>query len=324
MYILSFVAACTRNGIQYQVNEEILVDCDSRCVCQANGTFTCVPQMCPPIDGPMCSATGDPHYVTWDRRQFVFHGTCEYSLVQFCNSTDFVVSGDNNHCLNRRDVACVQGVRITFQNTNPSEIFIDQRSLLFLNGVQQTAGDQIYPTDADISVRRTGGRIHVTLPQHGVYIYFDGVYTFRAQVSSKFFGTNKLCGHCGNYNGNPLDDPISIPPLQCPGGRGRRNAPSDIAECDNSSSTVSAARERCGVMRTSSVFNICNSAVDPARFISDCEYDYCCGDVGEREGYICDALSNYAAECALNGAQPSNWRGEFCCKFKYRHLLCVI
>ena len=154
--------------------------------------------------------------------------------------------------------------------------------------------------------------MHIILPQHGLYAYYDGIWTLKVRVSTMFRGTNRLCGLGGNYNGNPHDDPTTAPPLQCPGGRERRVAPNDIVGCDNSSSTVAAARERCGVMRTSSVFNVCNSAVDPSPYIRDCEYDYCCSGVDQREGFICDALSNYAAECALNGAQPSNWRGEFC------------
>jgi len=306
------VVVCTRNGTEYQVNEEIVLDCD-RCTCGTNGMFTCVQLRCPTIDGPICLAEGDPHYLSWDGRRFDFHGICEYVMAQSRGSNDFVVSADNDPCGNG-NVACVRGVRITLQGVNPSEIYLGQQSLLYFNGVQQPGGDQTYPTDSSISVRRTGGRIFVTLQQHGVEIDYDGSHYLRIRVASTLRGTNRLDGLCGNYNGNPSDDPTTVPALRCPGGTRKRNANS-VEGCDNTTSTIEEGRQQCGVMRTSSVFSTCNSAVDPAPYIANCEFDYCCGDVDLRESYVCGALSSYAAECTEGGVQPSNWRGEFCCKY---------
>ena len=134
---VSFVVACTRNGIQYQVNEEILTDCNNRCTCQANGTFTCVPQLCPPIDGSVCFAVGDPHYRTFDGRSFVFHGTCEYVMTQFCGNDDFTISVNNDLCIPTSTVACATGVRIIVKNGDPSDIFINSQFQLYFNGVLQ-------------------------------------------------------------------------------------------------------------------------------------------------------------------------------------------
>ena len=298
-----------------------MTSCAERCICQANGTFTCVPQMCPPVDGPPCTTYGDPHYTSWDGRRFDFHGTCEYVIAQFCGSDDVVISANNELCFHiNTPVACLIGARVTLQNANPKEIFIESGQKLFFDGVLQSGNSQVYPSSGDIDIRRVGGRVHVSLPQHGLYMYYGGFLTLQVRVSTIFLGTNRLCGLGGNYNGDPSDDPTTAPPLQCPGGRERRVAPNSIVGCDNSSITIMAARERCGVIRTSSVFNICNAVVDPSPYIRDCEYDYCCGGIDRREEYICDTLSNYAAECALNGAQPSNWRGEFCRKFIYKNL----
>ncbi|XP_065905207.1 alpha-tectorin-like [Dysidea avara] len=83
---------CTRNGIQYEVNEEVVTNCAERCTCQASGMFTCVPQRCPPINGPTCTASGDPHYVSWDGRRFDFQRDCEHVMAQSCGSNDFVIS----------------------------------------------------------------------------------------------------------------------------------------------------------------------------------------------------------------------------------------
>jgi len=151
-----------------------------------------------------------------------------------------------------------------------------------------------------------------------IYIYYNGRHYLQVQAASDLRGTNRLCGLCGNYNGIALDDPTAIAPLQpCANEIGKRSAPS-TAECDDSPSITKIAREKCGVLRSSSIFSVCNAAVDPTPFIKECEFDYCCGNESLREQYFCDVLSAYAATCAENGAQPSNWRSEFCRKFVYR------
>jgi len=314
-FVFFSITACTNNGIEYQIGEQVLTQCDSKCTCQNDGQFTCVPLVCPAIRGASCYATGDPHYTSFDRYRFNFMGECEYAMVQSCGSNDFVVSANNDACGSRPGISCVRGVRIKVAGSTPGEIYIRQGNHLTMDGVLQPSGDQTYPSDAGIVVARTGGRVHVTLREHGVYVYYDGNHILRIQVSADYKGAGELCGLCGNYHGLVNDDPSTATALSCPGGLSlvnKRNAES-FPPCDNSASTVAEAQERCGAMRKS-VFSACNAVVDPTTFIEDCEFDYCCSEAAERETFICDALSGYASVCADNGVQPSNWRAEYCHK----------
>ena len=288
-----------------------------RCVCQSAGMPNCQTVTCPLINGPVCVAWGDPHYTSWDRREYNFQGSCEYPMARSCGSNNFVVSANNDPCSPGSRVSCIRSVRVTINGATPNEIVIGQRSELFFDGVMQVGGDQTYPTDGNSQVIRTGGQIHITIPMEGIYLTYDGVYHLRIQVATLLLRQNRVCGLCGNYNGIRDDDPITAMELSCPITPMGKRSVSNVAGCDNSPTTVAAAQERCGVMRTSDVFSGCRRVLDPTPFINSCEFDYCCGDAEGRESYICSSLSGYAAECTRMGVQPSNWRGEFCREFKF-------
>ena len=309
--VCSFVAVCMRNGIQYQINEEVVINC-CRCICETGGKFNCARHLCPAIDGSKCTAWGDPHYTSFDGRKFDFQGECEYVMAQSVGSDHFVISANNVKCGYRR--SCIRGVRIRIPGITPSHIYIGRCPELYFDGMRQADGDQIYQTDTSIEVKRVGAKIFVTLIQYGVSIDYNGLYTMNIRLASSYLGRNSFEGLCGDYDGNSGNDLTSYPALMCPGGgQSKRNAGSTLG-CDNSTTTVEEARRLCGALITSPIFSVCNPVVDPAPYIFSCESDYCCGNASLRDEYVCDSLSLYATQCTENGAQPSNWREAFCRK----------
>ena len=310
------------NEIKFEEGHQIQSNCTTRCVC-IRGEFSCQQQLCT-IDGPTCSASGDPHYHTFDSRYYHFQGDCEYILTQSCNTSDFSVYVTNSAHNSR--VSCTETVRVVVPGEN-LDILLGRGGggTVTINDIPQTTnGDEVILTSGGVEVVRVGGRPHVILTVSGVKISWDGLYRVEVTVSSAWEG--RLCGLCGNYNGDPDDDFMTpdgtvISSSDPFGGSwvvGNTTQDScgglmELGTCG----VMEAARSRCAELQ-GDIFMSCNAAVPPTAFIDDCIYDYCYCNEADREDCYCNSLATYASACAEAGVILPNWRESSSCrKFEY-------
>ena len=192
-----------------------------------------------------------------------------------------------------------------------------------INDIPQTNnGDEVILTSGVVKVVRVGGHPHVILTELGVRVSWDGLCRVEVTVSTSWRG--RLCGLCGNYNGDTDDDFITRNGLLtsspaefastwlvsnttgegCAGLIPLQSCPADV---------MATAQMRCNEMQRNN-FTLCNSVLDVTSYINDCIYDYChCNDEDQLNCY-CNSLAAYASACASNGVVIPNWIDEVCCK----------
>lgn len=96
------------------------IKCGLNTVCQMKGENpTCVPK--PTGVGATCWAMGDPHYRTFDGKNYNFMGTCAYTMAKNCGSDlpYFAVHAQNENRGNKR-VSFVALVTVNVYDTTIS------------------------------------------------------------------------------------------------------------------------------------------------------------------------------------------------------------
>ena len=295
--------------------QQIQPNCSTRCTCR-DGAFHCEPQTCL-FDGATCYAAGDPHYQTFDLRNFNFQGNCEYTLTTPCAGDEFRVSVRNEQ--HNENVTCADQVRIS---GGGQEIILGRGNggTVSINGSPHTnTRDGVILETNLVRIVRVGGHPHVIFPTYGVRVFWNGLYRVEITVSTRW--RNKLCGLCGNYNGNSGDDFMDqdgnainstndFGNSWIVGSTTGCTAP-EIATCDVAVQNV--ANVRCSAL-SGSFFQPCNAIVNPNPFKEDCVYDVCQCNDDDRDMCYCESLATYASACAAAGVALPNWRKFLDCR----------
>nr|XP_016851522.1 PREDICTED: IgGFc-binding protein-like [Anolis carolinensis] len=151
----------------------------------------------------------------------------------------------------------------------------------------------------------------------------------RVTVTVPSIYANALCGLCGNFNGNKLDEmtmkdgKVAASPSSFGQSWKVKDIPGctemDKEECPGLSTIESHQRHlgtECGlILAKSGPFQWCHSTIEPEEYFQDCVYDYCFSE--GQEAVICQAITNYAEACQAAGASLEAWRTKaFCSKCK--------
>ncbi|XP_076431039.1 IgGFc-binding protein-like [Peromyscus maniculatus bairdii] len=330
---------CTFQGRLLAPGQEVFADdlCRQRCTCDAatqkvicrdtsgclsgercgiqNGFLGCYPEYF-----GSCRASGDPHYMTFDRRNYNFMGTCTYMLTTSCGQhpslPDFKVIMENER-RGSQSVSFVHsvqlevyGVKLEVPRNYPGKVLLDGviRYLPF-----QAAGGKI------VAFRR--GMYAVLRTNFGLTLSFNWDTHVTAKVPSSY--AKAVCGLCGNFNGEPRDDLGQQDKGEAldPRDFGKKWMVTEKPGCRTdeqlrcphmNSKSVVKNKEKCKILRDKEgQFRHCWKVPMFNSALIECAYDSC--RMPGQTKPLCDALATYTAICQAEGITVYPWRSEKLC-----------
>ncbi|XP_052092501.1 mucin-5AC-like [Mytilus californianus] len=300
--IMNDQCPCTKeDGSEFRAGDVIPKDCNS-CTCTSGGIWHCTQKKCEAT----CSATGDPHYMTFDGKRFNFMGVCHYYMMKDDN---FNIVAENIKC-GHGQASCTKAIAI---NIPGHTIRLDHNHQLFVDGTEihklpyQGNGIKIYMVSSLFMKAELS---------NGITVLWDGRTRAYITAPSSFF--NKTKGLCGTYDSNQKNDFKTLQgdietDVNEFGNRMRVNpqcAPVTIPArnpCEDNTQRKTQAKQYCDYI-LQDFFKPCHSKVDATSFHEDCMYDMCACTENLRD-CLCPMIGEYAKQCAAMGVQVL-WRNH--------------
>ncbi|KAK5867275.1 hypothetical protein PBY51_011782 [Eleginops maclovinus] len=295
---------CTYNGESFKSGESVTVNCNT-CTCKSR-KWKCTDHEC----GGFCTIYGESNYITFDEKKFSFNGDCSYVFSQdYCgedmNGT-FKVLTESIPC-GGSGTTCSTAIKLYLGN---NEIVLSEERVRV---IKQSKGEDI-PYKV-----HTMGIYLVIEAKNGLVLMWNKRTTLMIKLKSNFKG--KVCGLCGNYDGNIKNDfttrnkEVVVDALEfgnswkvslnCP------NADAAKDPCSLYSYRKAWASKHCDIINTN-VFASCHSKVDPKNHYEACVKDTCSCNTGGDCECFCSAVAAYAAACNEAGACV-RWRTPTIC-----------
>ncbi|XP_071393775.1 von Willebrand factor [Centroberyx affinis] len=300
---------CYHNNRPYTSGQTISMDCNT-CVCE-NRRWRCTKKVC---DG-VCRTVGEGHYITFDGLKYSFPGLCQYVLVQdMCNGEDgsFRVLVENEACgiVGHR---CAKAVTVFYQG---GLITMQHGEVRMRKPVLQ---------GSEVEIVRSGQFYILLLGKH-ISISWDKGTRLLVHISSEYRG--RVCGLCGNFDGNVNNDLMSsnnqLEVDSAHFGNSWKVKPScaDVtqmfAPCSDNLVKLVTVEQSCRVL-TGPLFKECNSQVDAETYVDMCVEAACsCPSVGDCVCF-CDVIAAYAQACSERGVSIS-WRSNDLCPMSCEEL----
>ncbi|XP_077997896.1 BMP-binding endothelial regulator protein-like [Glandiceps talaboti] len=310
-----------------------------QCTCFEGGNVTCEIEQCDNIvDCPrdhtlklpegeccprcienmgICTVFGDPHYKTFDGRLYNFQGTCKYILVSDCEEESFMVRVRND-ARNTASFSWTQSVHVTFGDY---DIKLQQQ----LNVKYKRRRITLPYEEPDVFSVRLENQLLTLTTILGFIVTWDGDSYLEVQVPPSF--KDKLCGLCGNYNGNMWDDYTTrggVVKNHAPrfaetwrtgrrsicGRPERKRIKSKDSVCEEGSKNRLKAEKKCKILK-SKVFEDCMEVVDVGPYFSSCVTDVC--ECPSKQDCQCEATLAYHRQCIREGVNIK-WGKRHVCK----------
>ncbi|XP_043926711.1 IgGFc-binding protein-like [Protopterus annectens] len=331
---------CVHNGKYHEKGHTFWEEnCEHKCTCYGNNHLNCTAAKCESneickvqngewgchvANAAMCHIYGDPHYITFDGKLYHFQGACNYSVTQTCRNSavNFSVTSRNEHRGSPKWSA-LNSVAFTISGLH---IILKKNNKVSVNGVNISLP---YNNGHGILVSKDGP--YLVLQTHfGLKLKYNGDHELFVHVNENFKG--QLCGLCGTYNDDQLDDftrPDGVLALDSNEFGNSWQVTDNDWICDplapDSPSCLPSqepeATLQCQIiMASNGPFGSCHWYIPPQLYFESCVFDFCATN-GSLE-YFCSALESYATACAAAGVHVGDWKKETFCDIDVCSLEC--
>ncbi|KAK3108687.1 hypothetical protein FSP39_013402 [Pinctada imbricata] len=269
----------------------------------------------------MCSARGDPHYVTFDGRKIHFQGNCKYVLARSTHPDCRLEVTVKNEHRSKRSVTFTRELDFTY---NGITLRLLPERKLKVDGLETDPCNYVSP-DGSISINCAGNVLRVVTNPCGSILEWSGGHSAQIMIPRIYAGGNNLSGICGNCNGDQSDDMIS---------QFRRDVANEenadhkfgsswqvaddsdikdqevctdeffpIPKCTESTKLAAAAPDNCGILDPSidGPFKECLVEADiKLKEYEDCVFDYCLFSEERQELFkeaVCSMHNNLRQLC---------------------------
>ncbi|XP_049329888.1 alpha-tectorin-like isoform X9 [Astyanax mexicanus] len=328
---------CLQEGRYRQGGERFWYgeQCQSLCICDGTTGFVrCNPSSCSeqetcrivggeygchPQPRATCSASGDPHYTSFDGRNFDFQGTCRYILSTVCSDNQdlpFFQVVAKNEAWNGLPVSITVEVSV---NVSGHLVLVsrNKRGIAVIDS--ETKNLPVLLDSGSVSVYSSGQNTFITT-DFGLSVSYDGSWVVRVTVPANYSGAT--CGLCGNFNGQTNDD-FRIRSGELVSSASQFGADWKVGndtscddECGDSCARCQnpvSARSQCEILRDrQGPVSFCHSYVDPEAYFNDCAFDLCLSEY--QHDVLCRSIQTYVSACQSANAPVLPWRQNTTCR----------
>ncbi|XP_073426567.1 IgGFc-binding protein-like [Dendrobates tinctorius] len=279
--------------------------------------------VCAPDYNGLCWAWGDPHFRTFDEKDFSFQGTCSYVLAKYSGYDptlepfQVIIKNENRGSqaasFVRRMETTIYNIKISVQVEEFPKIRVNDESINL----------PVSLANGKLNVHRSG-LTAIIEAESGLTTTFDWNWHATVEIPSSYH--NAVSGLCGNFNQDPNDDQMSpngtLVNSTVEWGSSWKVYDRDpfcfdtctgyCPTCDEKKKELYGGNDYCGVLfKKDGPFRDCIPKVNPNKFFDACLFDVCIND-GARN-ILCQTLETYASTCLSQAIKIFDWRTTSSC-----------
>ncbi|XP_055082658.1 alpha-tectorin [Periophthalmus magnuspinnatus] len=302
-------------------------DCTKRCQCIGRNLVQCDPRRCKAEEecvlrhgvrgcfarrSQHCVASGGGVFRTFDGASLRLPASCSFVLSTNCHklpdlSFQLIANFDKWSTPNLTTISHVY-------------LYINEENILISGSTVKVNGTPVsvpFLTGLMTRLTTSEGFIVIDTPQD-IQVRYNRFNTLSITMGQRLY--NKVCGLCGNFNGDPSDDYITsrgkpatsaLELAQSWKTNGMQNSCDEMQyvalaqSCENTAVLDLQSEGACQKLTAlKGFFQPCHGLLDPRPFYQSCYLDGC---YNHRKAQVCGSLAAYAEACRALGTLSTRW-----------------